>query len=153
MTTPPRLSLAQSAALPYRVGRYRSEVLLVTSRRTRRWVVPKGTVEARLTPAMSAAAEAFEEAGVIGPVSRVSIGAYGYEKVVGSGIVYCSVRVFPMAVTVELDHWPERTQRQRMWMSFDAAAHRVAETGLRRILSAYGARLRADVRPVAVTGM
>ena len=102
--------------------------------------MPKGTIEARMTPAMSAAAEAFEEAGVVGPVSRWVIETYGYEKTVGSSIV-CSVRVYPMAVSVELEDWPERDQRQRMWMSFDAAAHRVAEPGLRHILVTFRARL------------
>lgn len=146
-----RATLAQSAALPYRCGGHGSEVLLVTSRRTRRWVVPKGTLEPRLTPAQSAAAEAFEEAGVLGPVSADPIGAYGYEKAVGSRIVYCSVRVYPMRVTVELADWPERSQRRRAWMAFDVAARGVAETGLRRILVAFHARLRAAGENASVT--
>jgi len=149
----PRIRVAQSAALPYRRSRYRPEALLVTSRTTRRWVVPKGTIEARLAPAISAAAEAFEEAGVLGPVSAGCVGTYGYEKAVGTGIVYCSARVYPMVVTVELDDWPECHQRQRVWMSFDAAAHRVAEPGLRRILSTFRARLVTHVGMAAVTGL
>jgi len=113
MSVGPRITLVQSAVLPYRRRRGRFEVLLVTSRTTRRWVVPKGTVEARLTPARSAAAEAFEEAGVIGPVARSPIETYGYEKAVGAGLVYCSVRIYAMRVTAELDDWPERAQRRR----------------------------------------
>src|SRR5437773_2370121 len=70
----------QYAALPYRVSGSKTEVLLVTSRRTRRWIVPKGWPVESLEPSACAAVEALEEAGVSGQVEQKPIGHYRYLK-------------------------------------------------------------------------
>jgi len=131
------IRIPQSAVLPYRRGRRGLEVLLITSRETRRWVLPKGGIMAGMTPYESAAEEAFEEAGIVGRVDRRCIGVYGYLKVRDKGRPYCTVKVYPMKVTVLCADWPERRERQRVWMNFDAARARVRERGLKKILTSF----------------
>lgn len=111
----------QSAVIPYRVDDDRIEILLITSRRGRRWIVPKGIVERRLTAAESAAREAYEEAGILGTVAPNPLGEYEYEK---WGCV-CLVTVFAMKVHTELGEWPEAGWRERRWMSVREAARAV----------------------------
>jgi 8-oxo-dGTP pyrophosphatase MutT (NUDIX family) len=86
----------QYAALPYRRNRAsRTEVLLVTSRETGRWIIPNGWPIKRKAPHVTAASEAREEAGVVGRISRRSIGWFSYEKQLkGGAIVVCKVHVF-----------------------------------------------------------
>jgi 8-oxo-dGTP pyrophosphatase MutT (NUDIX family) len=129
--------LAQSAVLPYRRGRRGLEVLLITSRETRRWVLPKGGIMPGMTPYESAAEEAFEEAGIVGRVDRRCIGVYGYGKVRDKDRAYCTVRVYPMKVTALYADWPERRERQRKWMTFDTASACVRERELKRILTSF----------------
>ncbi len=103
----------QVAALCWRCRRRHGlEVLLITSLNSKRWIIPKGWPEADLTPAENAAREAFEEAGVIGKVSAKPIGSYHYlkERKDGGGVP-CSVDVFALAVTKQLDDWPEKGAR------------------------------------------
>jgi hypothetical protein len=101
--------LIQYGALPYREGRSGLEVLLVTSRETRRWIIPKGWPQSGLPPHRAAANEAFEEAGVVGKIGKKTIGSYWYDKTLESGAaVRCKVRVFPLRVTRQLKKWPEK---------------------------------------------
>jgi 8-oxo-dGTP pyrophosphatase MutT (NUDIX family) len=111
----------QSAVVPYRVDEDRVEILLITSRRGRRWIVPKGIVEHQLTAAESAAREAYEEAGVLGTVAPDPIGEYEYEKWGG----VCAVTVFAMKVHTVLGEWPEAGTRERRWMPIREAARTV----------------------------
>jgi 8-oxo-dGTP pyrophosphatase MutT (NUDIX family) len=76
------------------------EILLLTTRRSKRWIIPKGWPIKGLRPAKSAAREAFEEAGVRGRVGAKSIGLFAYDKILDeNGIqVSCEVRVFPLLV-------------------------------------------------------
>ena len=120
----------QSAVLPYRQGPDGLEVLLVTSRKRSRWVLPKGIVEPGLTAPQSAAKEAREEAGVDGHVGAESLGSYRYKKWGGT----CEVEVFPMEVRVEKEAWPEMQIRQREWMTLGEASNRVTEKRLKEIL-------------------
>lgn len=130
----------QSAAVPYRVGNGRAEVLLVTSISKGRWIVPKGVVEPHLTPAESAAQEAYEEAGVRGVVEGSALGHYRYEKWGG----VCRVEVFALRVTEVLDPWPEKGVRRREWVSIEDAAERVAEKKLRKLLRKLAERLEEE---------
>jgi 8-oxo-dGTP pyrophosphatase MutT (NUDIX family) len=120
----------QSAVLPYRIRDGDLEVLLVTSRKGTRWVLPKGVVEPELTPPESAAKEALEEAGIEGEVSEQELGNYSYKKWGG----VCKVQVFLMKVTTELDTWPEGDRRHREWLTIGAAAKRVTERRLRDLI-------------------
>ena len=129
-------------------------MLLITSRETRRWVLPKGGIIPGMTPFESAAAEAFEEAGIAGAVDRRCIGVYGYAKPRIEGSAYCTVRVYPMKVTTQYADWPERRERQRKWMTLDAASGRVRERALKKILTSFtvSRRVRRPSRPSAISG-
>lgn len=125
----------QVAALPYRTdAQGRPEILLITSRETRRWVIPKGWPMKDLRDHHAAAQEAFEEAGVLGEVGGSSVGAYLYFKRRRSRSDLCEVHVYPLEVFEECEHWPERGQRRRAWFSLEEAADRVDEPGLSEIL-------------------
>jgi 8-oxo-dGTP pyrophosphatase MutT (NUDIX family) len=125
----------QYAALPYRFADGRLEVLLITSRETRRWILPKGWEEKKIKPHDMAALEAYEEAGVRGKVKKRPLGTYLYEKRLDSGdTVTCKVHVFPLEVAEELTDWPEKAERTRMWTTPAQAAMLISEGGLVSIL-------------------
>ncbi|TCH98320.1 NUDIX hydrolase [Roseococcus sp. SYP-B2431] len=136
MPSPAKADVAQQfAAIPLRDAGEGMEVLLITSRRTHRWVLPKGWAEDGLTGRELAAKEAFEEAGLIGRMSASAIGSYGYQKMLADGRQRrCNVTVFRMTVERELPHWPEHMQRQRQWFRLPAAASLVDEPDLAALL-------------------
>jgi 8-oxo-dGTP pyrophosphatase MutT (NUDIX family) len=126
----------QYAALPYRLsGRSRTEVMLVTSRETRRWIIPKGWPHKGKAPHHSAAREAFEEAGVVGMISRRPVGSFPYEKRLKNGdVLVCEVRVFPLKVSNQSKKWPEKRDRDVKWVSAKEAADTVQEPMLSTII-------------------
>jgi 8-oxo-dGTP pyrophosphatase MutT (NUDIX family) len=130
----------QFAALPFRYSEAGGiEVLLITSRETRRWVIPKGWPIKGLSPARSAAREAFEEAGLEGVVSDRSIGSFQYRKRMRDGTsVACDVDVFPLEVTRQHESWPEQGQRDIQWFGAKEAAAAVDEPELARMLRSFG---------------
>ena len=129
----------QYAALPYELGEDGAvRILLVTSRGTRRWIIPKGWPMKLHPPHKAAAVEAFEEAGVVGRPAKKAIGAYEYDKVANDGSsLRCRVTVFPLAVERLDAEWPEAGQRQRQWFAADEAAGLVDEPELRELLRHY----------------
>ncbi len=125
----------QYAALPWREAGRGREVLLVTSRDTGRWVIPKGWPMKKKAPPDAAAREAFEEAGVRGQIGKRPIGTFEYPKRLKSqATVTCKVEVFPLNVREEAETWPERGEREGRWFSPDEAAGVVAEAELREII-------------------
>ena len=138
-------SLWQVAALPYRTAdrsgdpRAAIHVLLITSRQTGRWVVPKGNLMVGKAPHEAAAIEAEEEAGVRGAVSPVPLGHFRYEKLLsGGGSVIADVALFPLAVSEELKAWIEMDQRQRRWFTTGEAAAAVDEVELGQLIRRFG---------------
>jgi 8-oxo-dGTP pyrophosphatase MutT (NUDIX family) len=120
----------QYAALPWRQAPG-FEILLITSRQTRRWVIPKGWPLPGLGAAESAEQEAYEEAGIRGEMTAQAIGHYGYSKRLPGGAKrHFRVDVFGMEVTEVLDQWPEAHERARQWLSPAEAAIRVDEPEL-----------------------
>lgn len=117
--------------------RGRVQVLLITSRDTGRWIVPKGWPMAGKTPADTAMTEAWEEAGVLGSLETTDpLGFYGYDKLRGQkDPIPCIVSVFALRVTQLADKFPERNQRRRKWFDAQKAARKVAEPDLRGLLS------------------
>jgi 8-oxo-dGTP pyrophosphatase MutT (NUDIX family) len=143
MSSPKKKATAkrvQYAALPYRRnGDSRTQVMLVTTRASGRWVIPKGWPKKHKTPAGTAASEAREEAGVVGKVGRDSIGTYSYKKRLKSGaIVACEVRVFPLKVKRQQKRWPERGEREIQWFSRAKAAKAVRSSKLGDIIRSLG---------------
>ncbi|MCB1384499.1 MAG: NUDIX hydrolase [Nitratireductor sp.] len=129
---PPR---RQVAALCYRRRGSELEVLLITSRDTRRWIIPKGWPGARRSARKQAAREAFEEAGIRGAVARHPLGEYRSHKGLGRGFkVRTSVTVFPLRAEDQARDFPERGERDLAWMPLREAASRCGEPGLAAIL-------------------
>lgn len=129
----------QCAALPWRRnGAGEVEVLLITSRETRRWVIPKGWRMGAIGPGGTAAQEALEEAGVLGRLGKKVVGKYAYDKRLRSGRVqHVQVRVFALEVLQELDDWREKDQRERLWTRPKEAARLVDERDLQRLLAGF----------------
>ncbi|MET0293727.1 MAG: NUDIX hydrolase [Phenylobacterium sp.] len=130
----------QYAALPWRRGPDGAmQVMLITSRETQRWVIPKGWPIQGMTPGGSAAQEAFEEAGIRGEVWNEPVGGYDYEKRLKSGRLQpVEVDVFPLLVREQLEVWPESGQRERRWFPLAEAATLVAEPRLAQVIREFG---------------
>jgi 8-oxo-dGTP pyrophosphatase MutT (NUDIX family) len=112
-----------------------TEFMLLTSRETRRWIIPKGWPKKGKSPHRSAAREAFEEAGVIGAVSRRPVGSFSYEKrLKNGGSVECEVRVFPLEVRRQSKEWPEKQERRVKWLSASKAVEKVKDRALSKII-------------------
>jgi 8-oxo-dGTP pyrophosphatase MutT (NUDIX family) len=124
--------LQQVGVLPWRLRRDgEPKILLITSRRRGRWIVPKGWPMKDRPAGAAASREAFEEAGVIGDVSPSPVTCYRYMKALDDGSqVPCRVLVFGMKVRGTLSHWREKGQRQRRWFSLAAAADRLNDAEL-----------------------
>jgi phosphohistidine phosphatase len=129
----------QSAVVPFRVTADGIEILIVRSSQKRHWVVPKGIIEPGLSPQLSAAQEALEEAGVEGDVQDRAIGDYRYPKWGAE----CLVSVYPMRVDRVLPEaeWRER-HRGRQWVSPATAAALLKQVELRDMVAALARALR-----------
>lgn len=127
----------QIAALPLRLDdNGKLSVLMVTSRETKRWVMPKGWRINEHKPWETAKVEALEEAGALGDVSDAPIGVYHYEKHLSARkSVTCHVTVYPMMVDKLKSSWKERDQRKRRWFGLRQAAKLVNEPELAALLN------------------
>lgn len=129
---PPSL---QVAALCWRRAANGIRIVLITSRDTGRWVIPKGWPMRRRSEAEAAAREAWEEAGLRGDLGERSVGLYTYRKVLGPGrSIPCVVRVFPLEVSEQLKKYPETGQRRIRWFAPEKAARKVDEADLARLI-------------------
>lgn len=130
---PPQL---QVAALCTRVGAEgEAEVLLITSRGTGRWILPKGWPMPGRSLAEAAAQEAWEEAGVRGLPDPEALGSYEARKVTDGGLsLPCTVHVYRLRVEALADEFPEARQRRRRWIGARMAADLVTEPGLKALL-------------------
>lgn len=133
---PDREPRTQYAALPWRKGADGAvEMLVITSRESRRWVIPKGWPIKGMKPGLSAAQEAFEEAGVLGAMARKSRGVFHYEKRLRSGrLQQVRVVVYALEVREERAAWPELGQREKRWLKPVDAAELVDEPELKALL-------------------
>lgn len=138
---PIKKTTIQYAALPYRLEDGHPVVALVTSRETKRWILPKGQAEKKLKPHQVAENEAYEEAGLIGHVVETPLTTFPSVKRLKNGTeIPADVVVFVLEVVHVLDNWPERKQRERRWMSPGEAAMVVGEPALVPVLLDFGAR-------------
>jgi 8-oxo-dGTP pyrophosphatase MutT (NUDIX family) len=138
----------QCAALCYRFKKKSAapEMLLITSRDTGRWVIPKGwPMEGKMCH-QAAEREAYEEAGVKGETGADRIGFYMYDKGMDQGLkVQCMVQVYPLVVLDMLKSFPEKGSRKIEWFSFEEAAKRVAEPMLKDLILSFEQRLLATM--------
>jgi len=133
---------SQFAALCFRVRRGKPEILIITSRGSKRWIVPKGWPIDGVTPAACAAQEAWEEAGVVGKVYDQCLGLYSYNKILDDGTgAPCVAMVYPIKVKSLAKDFPEKGQRLRQWVTPKKAASVVAEPELARILKDFDPRV------------
>ena len=130
----------QYAALPYRIEGRQVRVLLITSRETGRWVIPKGWPVTGLKPQDAAAAEAAEEAGLIGTIEPTPLGSYRYlKRLKRNDAIAVQVIVFAFEVSEQVESWKEQDQRTLRWFGYRTAAMRVAEPSLKRLIRDFGA--------------
>ena len=149
--------ITQYGVLPYRIDAAGTlQLLLITSKERRRWVIPKGNPIPYMLNHESAAREAFEEAGVEGRIATAPIGTYRYGKRRRSGEDSAAiVNVYPLLVTREAGEWPERRERRRQWFGKDEAAAAVEEPELKALIAAFegaqeGAYPRASLAVMGV---
>lgn len=128
------MKFKQFAALPYRMRNNDVQILLITTRKKRHWSVPKGWPIKDSTPQQTAAIEAYEEAGVRGPVRKKKVGRFSKRRVKNNQSVICDVQIFPLEVKVRQPDWPEKRQRSRMWVAPRKAIKLVRKAGLRRAI-------------------
>ena len=129
----------QYGALPWREAADNGvEILLITSRETQRWVLPKGWPIRGLPPGFAALREAYEEAGVDGYASLGVIGHYRYDKRLSDGRLQpVAVEVYSLQVSAEHAQWPEQHQREKRWVSQGDAALMVDEPELKVLIAAF----------------
>jgi len=133
----------QYAALPYRLGDD-LEILLISSRETGRWVLPKGWPIKGKKAHAAAAREALEEAGMKGRIGKAAIGRYSYGKrLLNGAVLACTVEVYPLAVERQLKRWPEQGQRSLGWFSPRDAADQVEEAELASLIMAFAGNMAA----------
>jgi 8-oxo-dGTP pyrophosphatase MutT (NUDIX family) len=128
--------LYQVGIITFRVENGELEVLLVTSRDTGRWIIPKGNIDAGLTPAKAALREAYEEAGVSGSiVGTVPIGFYTYFKRLKCGtLLDTTVEVFLARAERQHKKWPEKKERSVAWLPVHEAIARIQEPSVMPLL-------------------
>jgi len=123
----------QSGVIPYREKKGVLQVLLVTSRKKGKWIIPKGVVEPYMTARESAAQEAYEEAGVFGEVWSEPVGSFEMDKWDG----VCSVAVYPMHVEKIYENWMESGFRKRRWMSPEKALDKCGNKEMKKMIKLF----------------
>src|SRR5262245_14100680 len=123
--------LNQAAAIPVR----NNKICLVTSSNGKRWVIPKGLIDPGRSAAETALNEAWEEAGLVGALSKEPVGTYLYSKLERT----YHVVVFILQVTEAAENWPERELRRRSWVSVDKALDQIEDEGLRELIESAAA--------------
>lgn len=132
----------QIAALVYRWSGDELEILLVTSRETQRWILPKGWPIPGKTAAATAAQEAAEEAGIIGHVIKKPLGRYSSTKRIGETALPAEVEVYALQFVKQKQKWKERGERSTRWLPAGAAAETVAEPELATVIRAFAEEMK-----------
>jgi 8-oxo-dGTP pyrophosphatase MutT (NUDIX family) len=121
----------QSGVIPYRKTKKGLEILMISSIKKKKWIIPKGYISFNLSPFESAKKEAYEEAGVIGTNETYELGSFRVHKEIG----LCIIKVYSMEVTEVLDEYPENSQRKRKWFSVKEASEVVSIPELPELFS------------------
>lgn len=136
---------SQFGAICWRKAENGLDVLLITSRETGRWVIPKGWPIKGISAAASAQREAWEEAGVDGKLCETCLGVYSYQKIMPDvQSIPCAVAVYGLRVEKLSRRYPEQRQRRRKWFTAIEAAGLVAEAELSTLLLALHHEAQAE---------
>ena len=127
----------QSAVIPYRINNGAVEILLITSIRKKRWIVPKGFIEFNLSAFESAKKEAYEEAGVLGTNETIELGTFDMNKYGGE----LSIKVFSMEVVEEHEDYPEKNLRKRKWFPIEDAEKKINFPEIGELINKLGKKL------------
>ncbi len=119
----------QSGVIPV----YKGKVVVITARGSKRWIIPKGSIDWELSAQESAAKEALEEAGLKGEVLPDEIGTYTYEKMGGS----YKVRLYYMEVSKLKDKWDEKHFRKRKLLTPKQAIKKVVPAAVSKIMASF----------------
>jgi 8-oxo-dGTP pyrophosphatase MutT (NUDIX family) len=140
-------TLHQAGAIAYRVDHGQILVLLITSRDTGRWIIPKGNINALTPPSKAAEIEAYEEAGVKGTIEgSIPLGFYTYFKKYGSGEQSpTSVEVYLLRVRKQVKKWPEKRERKLSWVSITEAIELIEEPGVVPLLRRFSELIETDL--------
>ncbi|MCF8240599.1 MAG: NUDIX hydrolase [Melioribacteraceae bacterium] len=132
MSKKPDYFYNQSAVIPYKIENNEISILIITSAKKKRWVIPKGIIEDGMKPSESALKEAIEEAGVSGNVAKQPVGIYKYDKWGGT----CTVEVFPMEVKKVFERWDEDF-RDRLWIKLSEVENYIEENDLLKLIQKF----------------
>lgn len=128
----------QSGVIPYRKNEGGLEILLITSIKRKKWIIPKGYVEFNLTPFESAKKEAFEEAGIVGSNETFELGTIEIKKRIG----VTNMIIFSMEVIKTLDDYPEKELRKRKWYTVEDASSKVALPELAALINSLKTKIK-----------
>lgn len=128
----------QSGVIPYRKLENSIEILLITSIRKKKWIIPKGYVEFNLSPFDSAKKEAFEEAGIIGSNETIELGTIHLKKDSGN----TRLKLYSMEVLKILDDYPEKELRKRKWFNVDEAAEKISTPEISEVIKSLKSKIR-----------
>ena len=118
---------------------------MISSRRSRRWVIPKGWKLDKFNSRKSAALEAWEEAGVQGRVSNRSVGEYFYRKKKAEDSFFtCRVKVFSLEVMKMKKNFPETNQRKQIWVNPAKAVTLVMEPELKALVKKFHRKIKEN---------
>jgi predicted NUDIX family NTP pyrophosphohydrolase len=140
-------AVRQAGAIPYTIVQGQVVFLLITSRRSGRWIFPKGELIEGMTPWTLAAHEAFEEAGVMGEVDKTPIGSYRTMKTLSIRRQPVVVDLYPLRVEQQLEDWPEKGQRHRHWAILPEAKRLLSEAKLAEMAARVSRSLTAASQP------
>jgi 8-oxo-dGTP pyrophosphatase MutT (NUDIX family) len=143
----------QVAALPWKRVGGKLRIMLITSRGTGRWVLPKGWMHPGEDPGAAALREAHEEAGIVGHVAGPAVGYYTYDKRLDGGpSVKCRVRVHPVKVQRQLRVFKEAGERLLQWFDTAEAADAVKERELADLITAFARSMESPERAAVENG-
>lgn len=130
MKNKPEYWYKQSAVIPFRSIGEKTEVLIITTRKKKKWIFPKGIIELNMTARESALKESLEEAGVVGILRSKKLGNYSYKK--WGGI--CKVKVYALEVMSIMDVWEENF-RERKWVEINEVGKYINEKEVLKIVT------------------
>ena len=137
----------QAGAIPYTVVDGQPVFLIITSRRSGRWIFPKGAPVEGVAPWELAKKEAFEEAGVEGEIEHAPIGSYRTMKTLAIRRQPIEVDLYPLRVTRQHADWPEKGSRHRHWAILPEAKRLLSDKRLCELAARLARRVAGETQP------